>query len=76
VSDAERRERARARSGRVILHKAQLQPDELDLSPVDGAEGVSLLTRLSIQSHRMAGLSEPTYTRRNIPVRFVPGRLT
>jgi hypothetical protein len=59
-----------------MLNKTQLLPDELDLSPVDGAEGVSLLTRLSIQSHRMAGLSEPTYTRRDIPIRFVPGRLT
>ena len=58
------------------MHKARLTERELDLSPVSGAEAISLLTRLSRESHQLAQHAEPAYTRDQIPCRFVRGRLT
>ena len=76
VSDADRRARALARTQRAILHKTTVSAQERDLSPIAGAEAVSLLTRLSRESFQLAGLGEPTYARAQIPCRFVRGRLT
>lgn len=75
MSAPDRRARALARSQRLTLTRTTLA-DETDPQPIDGAEAVSLLTRLSLESHRLAQLPEPTYTRAEIPVRFVPGRRT
>ena len=76
MTDAERRARALARSGLAILNKARLSAQERDLSPIAGAAAVSLLTRLSMESHQLAGVRDPTYTRAQIPVHFVRGRRT
>ena len=70
--DAERRRRADARRGRITLRKSHLQTLEADLSPVRGAEALSLVTRLTRESWAMAGLPEPTYSRAQTPCRFVP----
>ena len=55
-----------------MLRKSRLGPTEEDLSPVRGAEAVSLVYRLSREAWSLAGLEEPTYTRRETPWRFVP----
>jgi len=70
--DEERRARAAARSGRLILHKTSLQSRETDLSPIRGIEALSLATRLSFTSWRLAGKPMPAYSRHATPIRFVP----
>jgi hypothetical protein len=55
-----------------MLRKSRLGPTEEDLSPLRGAEAVSLVYRLSLEAWSLAGLEEPTYTRRETPWRFVP----
>lgn len=76
MSEAGRRARAQGRQARAILRKTRLQAEEADLSPIRGAEAISLLSRLTREGWELAGLDEPTYTRDEIPCRFVPGRLT
>jgi hypothetical protein len=71
---SDREARAAARRTRAVLRKAVLQRDEQDLSPITGVEAVSLVWRLTRESWQQAGRSEPVYGRRDIPVRFVPGR--
>jgi hypothetical protein len=73
-ADADRRARAEARKKRAILRKTTLSEREHDLSPITGAEAVSLVDRLTRESWSLAGLPEPTYTRSEIPIRFVPRR--
>lgn len=70
--DEERRRRAAARRERITLRKSRLQPVEADLSPVRGAEAISLVTRLTRESWALAGLPEPTYARAETPIRLVP----
>ena len=72
MSDADRRARAVARASRVVLHKAQLQDREADLCPVRGAEALSLVHALTQEGWSLAGLPQPSYTRAEIPCRFVP----
>lgn len=72
----QRRKRAEERRRRAVLHKAQLQPHERDLSVTRGAEAVSLVTKLTRESWSEAGLEMPKYRRAETPYRFVPGRLT
>jgi hypothetical protein len=74
--DDERRMRAEARRTRVILRKTVLQSREEDLSPVHGAEALSLVHRLTLESWALAGQEVPRYSRASTPYRFVPGRLT
>lgn len=76
MEDAKRRVRAVARRGRAILSRTHLGDIEQDLSPVTGPEAISLLTALSRESWSLTGRELPTYTRREIPCRAVPGRLT
>jgi hypothetical protein len=64
--------RAQARRERMTLHKGRLGEAEVDFSPVRGAEAISLLHRLTLASVSLARLSRPTYTRADIPCRFVP----
>lgn len=47
---------------------------ETDLSPVAGAEAISLVTRLTRESWSLTGRPEPEYVRSAIPCRFVPRR--
>ena len=70
----ERERRAAARRTRAVLCKAVLQRNERDLSPVAGAEAVSLVWRLTCESWRLARRDEPVYRRDAIPVRFVAGK--
>lgn len=66
--------RAEARRERMTLRKARLGEAEVDLSPIFGADALSLVTRLTRASYSLAGISDPTYTRAEIPCRFVPRR--
>ena len=72
MTDAEKR--AEARRGRMTLHKGRLGEPEVDFSPVSGAEAISLVYRLTLASFSLAGQARPTYTRAQIPCRFVPRR--
>ena len=72
MADAESHARARTRRARVILRKSRLQATEEDLSPVYGAEAVSLVHRLTREAWSLSGKEKPRYTRREIPWRFVP----
>ena len=74
--DEDRRQRAALRRERATLRKTRLSEREHDLSPERGPDALSLVTRLSVESWAEAGLEVPTYTRRNIPCRFVPARAT
>ena len=73
MQDNDRQKRAQARRARVILHKARLSATETDLSPIRGVDGMSLVSRLTEESWRLAGLEQPSYRREEIPCRFVPG---
>ncbi|MFW5877422.1 MAG: hypothetical protein ACOCXM_11855 [Myxococcota bacterium] len=73
-SDAERRRRAEDRRRRAVLRKSRLQATEQDLSPTRGADAISLVTELTLESWTAAGRPLPTYRRDQIPCRFVPGR--
>lgn len=75
-SAAARRARADARRDRATLRKTVLLPVESDLSPIEGPEAVSLVARLTRESWSLSGSTAPTYTRQQIPCKFVPGRLT
>jgi hypothetical protein len=72
VSDAERRARADERRGRLTLRKSRLQAREHDLDPLQGADAVSLVHRLTLEAWSLAGKELPCYTRRETRWRFVP----
>ncbi|MGC4088655.1 MAG: hypothetical protein QM756_12305 [Polyangiaceae bacterium] len=72
MTDAEKR--AQARRERMTLRKGRLGEPEVDFSPVSGPEALSLVHRLTQTSFSLAGSSQPTYTRAQIPCRFVPRR--
>ena len=76
MSRADREARALARRRVAVLHKTRLQTNEKDLSPVRGAEAISLVTRLTTESWSLAGLEIPSYRRADTPYRFVPSRCT
>ena len=76
MADGSRQARADARRARAVLHKARLDSAEHDLSPLFGAEAVSLVLALTRESYSLGGLAEPSYARSRIPCQFVPGRLT
>lgn len=64
--------RAAARAARMTLRKGHLGEPEVDLSPVAGAEAVSLVHRLTRSSYSLSGKTAPAYDRANIPFKFVP----
>jgi hypothetical protein len=76
MEDPGRRARAEDRLTRAILHRTRLSSEEVDLSPIRGAEAISLVARLTRESWSLAKREEPKYSRQQIPCRFVPGRLT
>jgi hypothetical protein len=76
MGDSDRQKRAEARRSRAVLNRTQLRAAEADLSPVSGADAISLAVRLTTESWSLAGRPEPQYPRHQIPCRFVPGRLT
>jgi hypothetical protein len=69
MTDAERR--AQARRGRMSLRKARLGDPEVDLSPVFGADAVTLVHRLTRMSYSLAGHPVPASPRAQMPCRFV-----
>jgi hypothetical protein len=76
MADNDRRSRAEARRRTAILRKTTLHDAEGDLSYVDGAAAVSLVGTLTRESWAASRRKWPTYTRSQIPVRFIPGRPT
>lgn len=72
VDDPDRRARADLRRQRATLRRASLQPVEHDLSPLRGAEAVSLVDRLTREAWAESGRPLPDYRRADVPVRFVP----
>jgi hypothetical protein len=74
MTNAERR--AQARRATMTLRKAHLGDPEVDLTPVFGAEAVSLVHRLTRMSYSLAGHPLPVYPRAQIPCRFVPRAAT
>lgn len=74
MEDPERLARAAGRRSRAILRRTHLS-DTVDPSPLRGIEALSLVARLTSESWSLAGLDEPKYARRQIPLRFVPGRV-
>ncbi|MEB2312366.1 MAG: hypothetical protein OZ921_00560 [Sorangiineae bacterium] len=66
-----RRARSLARRARMVVRKGRLGEAELDFTPVTGAQAISLLTRLCIESFSLAGQEPKAYARESIPVRFV-----
>lgn len=70
--DAARKERALARTGRIMLHKTRAGELETDFSPVGGSEAISLATRLSSEAHSLAGVSYSALPRKDLPIQFVP----
>ena len=72
MTDGERR--AHARRGRMSLRKTRLGEPEVDLSPVFGAEAVSLVHRLTRMSDSLAGRPLPAHPRAQIPCQFVRER--
>lgn len=74
MSAADRARRAEARRGSATLNRTTLQRTEIDLDPLSGAAAVALVAQLTRESWSESGLPLPTYTRADIPIRFVPGR--
>lgn len=72
MTEAEKR--AQARGKRMTLRKSRLGEPEVDLSPIFGADGISLVYRLTQTSYGLAGSTHPAYSREQIPCRFVPRR--
>jgi hypothetical protein len=58
----------------MILRKARLGEPEVDLSPVFGSDAISLVHRLTRMSLSWVGQPWPTYTRKQIPCKFIPRR--
>ena len=71
MSDDERTARAEVRRLRAVLRKGTLQVREHDFDPVFGLAAISLLTRLSDESWSLSGRPWPSYSRQEIPCRFV-----
>ncbi len=69
--EAARAARAQARRARMTLHKTELTPRESDSSPVYGVRAISLATQLTRECFSLRGDAEPSYSRSDIPIRFV-----
>lgn len=70
MDDDARRERAKARRQGITLRKARWNDPDPD--GIRGAAAVSLTATLSLECWALAGLEFPTYSRAEIPIRFVP----
>lgn len=75
MDEADRQARAEARRQRATIVKGTLGAPEHDFDPLSGHAAISLVTRLSAESWSLSGRPQPSYSRREIPCRFVPGRL-
>lgn len=71
ASDEDRRRRAAERRSRVVLRRSSLG-EERDLSPICGAEAVSLVATLTREAWALGGLPMPDYGRHQTPLCIVP----
>lgn len=55
----------------MILRKARLGETEVDLDPIHGAAAISLAVQLSHHAWSLTGRSLPSYSRSEIPIRWV-----
>jgi hypothetical protein len=69
MTDAQRR--AQERRERMVLRKGHLGDPEIDMSPVFGAEALTLVHRLTRMSYALANQPLPSYCRAEIPCNFV-----
>jgi hypothetical protein len=76
MDTTERMVRAARRRQTTLLHRTTLKRVESDLTPLSGLAAIALVERLTHESWTAARKPTPTYRREEIPVRFVPGRLT
>lgn len=72
MAESDRRSRAEGRRAHVVIRSTSLYEPGEDPVPVHGPEAVSLVHRLTRESWSLAGLAQPTYTRAETPIRFVP----
>jgi hypothetical protein len=56
----------------MVLRKGRVGERDAELSPVHGAEAISLVTELTRESWALSGRPMPRYARSEIPIRFVP----
>jgi len=68
-ADTERLARAEWRGRHAVILRSQLD-DAADLSPITGAEAISLASRLTIEAWSISGQPWPEYDRPNTPYRF------
>jgi len=74
MSDPQRQARADARRRVAILSRTTLASQEHDLTPVRGAEAISLVRSLTLESWSLSGAEMPSYARSEINIKFVPRR--
>ena len=72
----EREARAARRRQTLLLKRTTLKRAESDLTPLSGLAAIALVQQLTRETWAIAGKTTPIYRREEIPVRFVPGRLT
>ena len=70
----EREARAARRRQSILLNRTTLRRGETDLTPISGLAAIALVRQLTLETWALAGKPTPTYRRKEIPVRFVPGR--
>jgi hypothetical protein len=75
MDDRERKFRADRRRRTAILNRASLGHTEQDLTPVSGFAALTLVQQLTRECWALAGNEMPKYTRRETPIKFIPGRL-
>ena len=68
-----RRERARKRAQRLTTTWTTLEAQSAPPSDLRGVEAIAELTRLSEEAWRLSGRPMPTYSREEMPVRWIPG---
>lgn len=76
MDNPERKARAERRRQSILLNRTTLKRAETDLTPLSGLAAIALVQHLTRETWAIAGKATPTYRREQIPIRFVPGRLT
>jgi hypothetical protein len=76
METTEREARAARRRQSIVLNRTTLKRTETDLTPLSGFAAIALVEELTRETWAIGGKPTPTYRRDEIPVRFVPGRLT
>ncbi len=74
--DEHRKLRAAQRRRTMVLNRAVLGGVAYDPMPSSGLAAVSLVQQLTRECWALAGREAPQYSRQEIPIVFVPNRLT